>query len=352
MIEYEKHFLFFNILFWTTAVGSSLPRASLICAFSAGFFPSDGLAAGTTHQMLSKWGDCALQCSAFYQQSSDDYKRTDEGIHFIDDTFHLFSLLVAAAFLTLRRDNEMNYTIHTPGTVLKSTCGRNSRPRGIMWVVYVFRVRASKKIRTPFNRATKMPVIGGVSERERTALENLLGTGAPTMVCMHWLCEFLTRRHLEGAFGNVPAPVVSRLTQELSDGMLGFNYARKIAYLPFPFPHAQVAELFLLLLLFLIPLLMVTFVKNAVLGPLFSFFACLSFCSLYEATRDLEDPFMFEPNDLPLPVWMTHFNESLLALKSCARTPSPHLESAKVEFPSEEVRTVATDARLTVMTSL
>lgn len=129
--------------------------------------------------------------------------------------------------------------------------------------------------------------------------------------------------------GNVPAPVVSRMVQELSDGMLGFNHARKIAYLPFPFAHAQLTEFFVVVLLFLIPYLMVSLVHDAVLGTIFSFFSCLSFTGLYDATRDLEDPFIYEPNDLPLPMWLTHFNESLLALKVCGKTSSPHLHTAK-----------------------
>ena len=37
----------------------------------------------------------------------------------------------------------------------------------------------------------------------------------------------------------MPPPILSRVYQELSNAMLGFNSAMKVATTPFPFPYAQ-----------------------------------------------------------------------------------------------------------------
>ena len=39
-----------------------------------------------------------------------------------------------------------------------------------------------------------------------------------------------------------PPPVLSRVYQELSNGMLGFNQSLKLADVPFPFIFAQILE--------------------------------------------------------------------------------------------------------------
>ena len=39
-----------------------------------------------------------------------------------------------------------------------------------------------------------------------------------------------------------PPPIVSRIFQELSNGLLGFENAYKVARTPFPFPYAQIVQ--------------------------------------------------------------------------------------------------------------
>jgi hypothetical protein len=71
-----------------------------------------------------------------------------------------------------------------------------------------------------------------------------------------WLQEFITREHLAGSTGKVAPPIVSQMYQFTSDGMIGYNHARKIAYIPFPFPHAQITAFFILVSMVYIPFLM------------------------------------------------------------------------------------------------
>ena len=46
----------------------------------------------------------------------------------------------------------------------------------------------------------------------------------------------------------VPPPIQSRMYQEMSNGMLGFNNAMKIHDTPFPFPWLQIVSSLLLFL--------------------------------------------------------------------------------------------------------
>ena len=69
---------------------------------------------------------------------------------------------------------------------------------------------------------------------------------------------------------------------------------------PFPFPWAQAVLLLLLMFAFTAPLLIVAYVKRMWLAILLDLISVQSYLVLNEVARDLEDPFVFEPNDLPL----------------------------------------------------
>jgi hypothetical protein len=90
-----------------------------------------------------------------------------------------------------------------------------------------------------YNAARPFRVIGGVSDAEIELLQAARGPLAKVALVSMWLQEFITRECLAGSTGNVASPVLSRLYQFVSDGMVGYNQARKVAYVPFPFAHAR-----------------------------------------------------------------------------------------------------------------
>lgn len=45
-----------------------------------------------------------------------------------------------------------------------------------------------------------------------------------------WLQEFIARETLRGSTGDINGAILSRLFQYQSDGMVGYNQARKITY--------------------------------------------------------------------------------------------------------------------------
>ena len=232
------------------------------------------------------------------------------------------SLFTAICYLIVREDNELNFKLHQRGEIPPSRIESGTvkfRPHFYenfsKWFMITFTFYNSvPEHRELYYRHALIPVVGKVTDREVLIINKANGPQAKSHLVMHWIIETVTTHFLDGGYGGVSPPIVSRLYQELSNGMLGFSQARRIALLPFPFIYAQVTEFLALILVIIIPLLMNGFVKSTVLGILFTFFSSLGFCSMYEATRELEDPFLFEPNDLPLSRWQGEFNEMLMML--------------------------------------
>eukprot|EP00977_Amphora_coffeiformis_P005303 scaffold1129_cov164-Amphora_coffeaeformis.AAC.10 len=102
----------------------------------------------------------------------------------------------------------------------------------MVWTVIYFclGLSRSEKHRTLYNAARPFTVLGGVSDEEVLFLQNARGPYAKTALCFVWLQEFISRETLLGSSGDINGAILSRLFQYQSDGMVGYNSARKIAY--------------------------------------------------------------------------------------------------------------------------
>ena len=253
---------------------------------------------------------------------------TDSPPLFLQEAAHLLSLLSAVAMSTLRNDLEeagSPLTVFTPGApfphvdpdeygadVRKDWNGSTNAIVSV-WQFMMGPHRNSKS-RTLYNAARPFRVIGDVSDAEIEMLQAARGPLAKVALCTMWLQEFICREHMSGSTGKVSPPIISRLFQFISDGMLGYNHARKIAYIPFPFPHAQITSFFVLVVMCLIPVLMLSYLDNEVFGFILNFLTVLCFSGLHEVSRELEAPFMNAPNDIPLNNFQAQFNESLVTM--------------------------------------
>ena len=122
----------------------------------------------------------------------------------------------------------------------------------------------------------------------------------------------MSREYLNGSTGAVHGPIISRLYQFISDGIVGYNQARKIAYVPFPFVHGQTTAFFSMAIMFIFPLLFDDYVTKLWFACLLNFLTVLCFLGLHEVARELENPFQNVPNDLPLTTFQAQFNEALV----------------------------------------
>jgi hypothetical protein len=152
---------------------------------------------------------------------------------------------------------------------------------------YLLGLSRNDKSRTLYNAARPMRVVGGISDAEVKALQAAKGPIAKVALCSMWWQEFISREYLAGSTGKVAPPIISRLYQFTSDGMLGYNNARKIAYIPFPFPHSQITSLYIIVVIVLIPTLMLSYVNNEVYGTILNFLTVLCFTGFYEVAREV-----------------------------------------------------------------
>lgn len=111
---------------------------------------------------------------------------------------------------------------------------------------------------------------------------------------------------------DTPPPIVTRVLQELSSGMLGYNQAFKVAMTPFPFPFAQMVSILLLLLDVTLPFGVDNFTQNIVLTPLLSFFLPLCYHGLNNTSVELEEPFGTDLNDVDIESRNSHFHGMLI----------------------------------------
>ena len=104
----------------------------------------------------------------------------------------------------------------------------------------------------------------------------------------------ISNRIKEGGMA-APPPVVSRVYQELSNGLLGFQQAQKVADIPFPFPYAQIVQYMQLAFVLSCPFVVISFVSSVIPAMIFTFLAVFCYVSLNEVAAELEDPLRVRP---------------------------------------------------------
>ena len=242
---------------------------------------------------------------------------------YLQELVHLASLCNAVALATLRNDiegTELPLTRYIPGEPWPEVDPSKSIPSRTLGekikavINDITGYDRTPEMRTKHNMSRPIPVLGGISDNEYMFLTMAKGPSARVQLAWNWLSEYITREHLEGSFGEVGAPIVSRIHQFLSDGMTYYNHCRKTMYIPFPFPHAQISVIFVMIVLVVIPLLMDKYTNHNFIGALLTFLTVSCLAGLHEVARELENPFRNVPNDIPLLRLQAIFNEGLVTL--------------------------------------
>lgn len=96
----------------------------------------------------------------------------------------------------------------------------------------------------------------------------------------------------------------------------------QVAYIPFPFPHAQITSIFVLVIIALAPVLMLSFVRDGVVAFVLNLLTVMCFAGLHEVSRELENPFQNAPNDLPANNLHAQYNEGLMVSNYVLFRPS------------------------------
>eukprot|EP00929_Paragymnodinium_shiwhaense_P099943 TRINITY_DN61889_c0_g1_i1.p1 TRINITY_DN61889_c0_g1~~TRINITY_DN61889_c0_g1_i1.p1 ORF type:complete len:462 (+),score=99.50 TRINITY_DN61889_c0_g1_i1:169-1554(+) len=178
-------------------------------------------------------------------------------------------------------------------------------------------------------------------------------------VVLHWVQRLVVLNHANGVLP-VPAPVLSRVFQELGSGIQEWQSAVKIASVPFPFPYAQVLSMFLLIHWILAPMIAALLVVNPLASFVVTFAAVFAVWSINYIAAELEMPFGNDANDLAIPCYQQEFNEGLRTLME-EKTQEPplfdfdplrdsRLDTTQPQLQAEKV--TQTEKRLTCRASL
>mmetsp|Transcript_8811 Transcript_8811/g.24386 ORF Transcript_8811/g.24386 Transcript_8811/m.24386 type:complete len:604 (+) Transcript_8811:119-1930(+) len=246
---------------------------------------------------------------------------------FSQELAHLVSLLTGVALSSLRNDLEgceAPIKEYIPGKpwppVNPDELSKDERRKygaeSRFWQMVYFCLGLSRSERqhTLYNAARPFLVLGGISDHEVQGLHRARGPSARVALCTLWLKEFISREILHGSVGQSHHALLSRLYQYVSDGGVGYNQARKIAYTPFPFPHGQMTTFFVIIVVFLLPAFFQGYVNRLWLACFLNFWTVECFLGIHEVARELENPFSNVPNDLPLTTFQAQVNESLVTM--------------------------------------
>mmetsp|Transcript_59614 Transcript_59614/g.172663 ORF Transcript_59614/g.172663 Transcript_59614/m.172663 type:complete len:547 (-) Transcript_59614:135-1775(-) len=132
-------------------------------------------------------------------------------------------------------------------------------------------------------------------------------------VIIHWI-QRLVVANMETGVIPTPPPVLSRVFQELSRGMVNIHNARKISDFLLPFPYAQLTSLMLLVNSIFTPLVLGIFLTEWYTAGVLSFVSVFAFSAVNCIAAEIECPFGADENDLPLQAMQEVFNRSLTTL--------------------------------------
>lgn len=128
---------------------------------------------------------------------------------------------------------------------------------------------------------------------------------------------------------DVAPPILSRVFQELSNGIVALNNVRKIHDIPFPFPYAQMITCMFVLQWFFTPFFAAYAIDNREAASLMCFLYTCTYACLIYIPNEIDQPFGSDANDLPLAEMQRDYNTSLLNLLNPLVQHPPEFEFDK-----------------------
>jgi len=158
---------------------------------------------------------------------------------------------------------------------------------------------------------------------DEESLQFLQGCPDKCEVTLQWIQGLIVEAEQKQLLKIAP-PILSRVYNELGNGIVNLNNARKIRDFPIPFPLAQMIMVMLMFHAFFTPLVCAATVKTSTWAALLTFVVTFAFWSVLYIATELEMPFGDDKNDLPLREMAIDMNLSLLTMlePKAQRVPS------------------------------
>jgi len=132
-------------------------------------------------------------------------------------------------------------------------------------------------------------------------------------VCLQWIQRLIGDADKREIIKVAP-PILSRVYNQLGNGIVNLSQARKIAEFPIPFPLAQMITFMLLFHWCITAFVCGASVERVFWSGAISFIVAFSFWSINYIAVELECPFGDDANDLPLAEMQEDINRCLVGL--------------------------------------
>jgi len=162
------------------------------------------------------------------------------------------------------------------------------------------------------NENFKIIDVENISEETLKILSGLRDRQKAELV-YQWI-NALVVQSIDNGLLNVPAPILSRVFQELEKAQIEYQQVLQIVDLPFPFPFAQVSAFLCFAYLVFTPFVMLFWSSHVIGAMLFTFISSFALLCIECIATQLETPCGDDPNDLPCHTFQSELNDSLLAL--------------------------------------
>mmetsp|Transcript_13411 Transcript_13411/g.31509 ORF Transcript_13411/g.31509 Transcript_13411/m.31509 type:complete len:651 (+) Transcript_13411:91-2043(+) len=221
-------------------------------------------AATSCHEMGSEWSDCAGSLIAFAQTSK---RPMGEIQKFTHTAVRLFCLLHAMALEEVA--DLKDYHCH-----LIDIAGFDQRD---------LRILLSEEVQTK-----------------------------RVQVVLCWIKLFIIQ-NIESGLLNVPAPILTRVFQELGAGLVEYHKAQQVVIWPFPFPYTQMNLVLVYVYMIMTPLVISAWGFAPLTCAVATLVSCVCMIGLDLIASELENPFGDDDNDLPILDIHKQFMRVLLA---------------------------------------
>jgi len=161
---------------------------------------------------------------------------------------------------------------------------------------------------------------------------------------LEWMLVLIISNISTGVL-SIPPPVLSRVFQQLGDGMVSLHEGVMISTIPFPFPYAQACDCMLLVHWTLTPLIIQTWTSSPVWAFIFSFIMVFTYWSLNTIAINLENPFGTDDNDMDFAEMQHEMNKHLTVLLSPSSSHLPSLTGKAKRHFNRTMRQRATSHR-------
>lgn len=147
----------------------------------------------------------------------------------------------------------------------------------------------------------------------------------PCQIILLWVQRLVVEASSEDTIKVAP-PILSRVYNQLGNGIVKVADAKKMTDYPIPFPLSQMTTIMLLIHLVGTILICSTSMGSLMWAGVLSFLVVLAFWSINYISVELEMPFGDDLNDLPLLDLHRDFNLSIISLMDKRAERTPHFE--------------------------